>query len=353
MSALRRMRATETPIAFKPWVYEIAKNACIDAFRRSKRAEEISYDADDGSERLHLVSKGPTPEAAVDTRMSLDHLRGALRRALGGPPPDPRDARARRPELSPDRRAARDEPAVGGVHPLPRPAAPVRGVRGARLGRALSAHPGHHHRRQRRARGRARRAQDGASRLLLSAVPAGRVRRGLRRRRAHPEAHRAREDRRAAAAAGLPQAPHRRPWRRGERGDVGRRPRRDVGPALDGRSQLRGPRDALGQGTGEGGRRRRRRRRCRGGCPRHRPHRRHPPRRAARRHLQPGDPVARRRQLADHAPGRQRLEVAPAADRRRLRRSRRAVAPARRARAAVRARAAARSLPPRRSAAIP
>jgi RNA polymerase sigma factor (sigma-70 family) len=78
MSALRRMRATETPIAFKPWIYEIAKNACIDAFRRSKRAEEISYDADDGGERLHLVSKGPTPEAAVDTRMSLDHLRGAF-----------------------------------------------------------------------------------------------------------------------------------------------------------------------------------------------------------------------------------------------------------------------------------
>jgi RNA polymerase sigma factor (sigma-70 family) len=78
MSALRRMRATETPIAFKPWIYEIAKNACIDAFRRSKRAEEISYDADDGSERLHLVSKGPTPADAVDTRMSLDHLRGAF-----------------------------------------------------------------------------------------------------------------------------------------------------------------------------------------------------------------------------------------------------------------------------------
>jgi RNA polymerase sigma factor (sigma-70 family) len=78
MSALRRMRATDTPIAFKPWVYEIAKNACIDAFRRSRRAEEISYDADEGSERLHLVSNGPTPDAAVDTRMSLDHLRGAF-----------------------------------------------------------------------------------------------------------------------------------------------------------------------------------------------------------------------------------------------------------------------------------
>src|SRR5215210_3363057 len=42
ISALRRMRETERPIAFKPWVYEIAKNACIDQFRRSRRAEEVS-----------------------------------------------------------------------------------------------------------------------------------------------------------------------------------------------------------------------------------------------------------------------------------------------------------------------
>jgi RNA polymerase sigma factor (sigma-70 family) len=78
LSALRRMRATDARIAFKPWIYEIAKNACIDAFRRSKRAEEVSYDVEDGAERLRLVSNGPTPDAAVDTRMSLDHLRGAF-----------------------------------------------------------------------------------------------------------------------------------------------------------------------------------------------------------------------------------------------------------------------------------
>ena len=47
VSALRRMRQTERPIAFKPWVYEIAKNACIDAYRRGRRAEEVSFDADD------------------------------------------------------------------------------------------------------------------------------------------------------------------------------------------------------------------------------------------------------------------------------------------------------------------
>src|SRR3954466_3603167 len=81
MSALRRMRETDRPIVFKPWVYEIAKNACIDAFRRSKRAEEVSYDAEDGlggSEYGRLVSSTPTPGAAVDTRMSLEHLRGAF-----------------------------------------------------------------------------------------------------------------------------------------------------------------------------------------------------------------------------------------------------------------------------------
>src|SRR3954463_12437831 len=66
MSALRRMRDTERPIIFKPWVYEIAKNACIDAFRRTRRAELVSYDADEdlgGSDQGRLVSNGPTPDA--------------------------------------------------------------------------------------------------------------------------------------------------------------------------------------------------------------------------------------------------------------------------------------------------
>ena len=79
ISALRRLRATDAPIIFKPWVYEIAKNACIDAFRRSKRAEEVSYDADEnGLDRSRLVASGPTPDAAVDQRMTLRNLQGAF-----------------------------------------------------------------------------------------------------------------------------------------------------------------------------------------------------------------------------------------------------------------------------------
>src|SRR3712207_2447796 len=81
MSALRRMRETDRPIAFKPWIYEIAKNACIDQFRRSRRAEEVSYDADEGLGSAaygRLVTKDPAPDAAFETKQQLDQLRGAF-----------------------------------------------------------------------------------------------------------------------------------------------------------------------------------------------------------------------------------------------------------------------------------
>src|SRR3954463_12908483 len=81
MSALRRMRAPDRPIAFKPWVYEIAKNACIDQFRRSRRAEEVSYDAEEGlgaADYGRLVSTDAMPEAELESKQQLDHLRGAF-----------------------------------------------------------------------------------------------------------------------------------------------------------------------------------------------------------------------------------------------------------------------------------
>src|SRR5918998_1078329 len=81
MSALRRMRETERPIAFKPWIYEIAKNACIDQFRRSRRGEEVSYDAEEGlgsADYGRLVTKDPSPEVRFDQKQQLDHLRGAF-----------------------------------------------------------------------------------------------------------------------------------------------------------------------------------------------------------------------------------------------------------------------------------
>jgi RNA polymerase sigma factor (sigma-70 family) len=81
VSALRRMRQTDRTIAFKPWIYEIAKNACIDAFRRSRRAEEVSYDAEEGmgpADYGKLVATSAAPEVAVDNKQRLDDLCGAF-----------------------------------------------------------------------------------------------------------------------------------------------------------------------------------------------------------------------------------------------------------------------------------
>ena len=46
MSALRRLRSADQAIAFKPWIYEIAKNACIDEFRRGSRTREVPLEAE-------------------------------------------------------------------------------------------------------------------------------------------------------------------------------------------------------------------------------------------------------------------------------------------------------------------
>src|SRR3954462_11548033 len=76
VSALRRMRDTDRPIAFKPWVYEIAKNACIDQFRRARRTEEVSYDADEGmgaADYGRLTAPDATPDIAIERRQDLDN----------------------------------------------------------------------------------------------------------------------------------------------------------------------------------------------------------------------------------------------------------------------------------------
>ena len=80
VSALRRMRQTERPIAFKPWIYEIAKNACIDAFRRRRgrggllRRRGGLAPNDYG----RLVGSGPSPDDAVSAKEDIAHLQGAF-----------------------------------------------------------------------------------------------------------------------------------------------------------------------------------------------------------------------------------------------------------------------------------
>ena len=80
MSALRSLRRSDQDINFRPWIYEIAKNACIDHLRRARRAQEVSIDSDDFSpveeNRISQVASGT--DATVTRRNELESLRMAF-----------------------------------------------------------------------------------------------------------------------------------------------------------------------------------------------------------------------------------------------------------------------------------
>ncbi len=80
MSALRSLRRTDQEINFRPWIYEIAKNACIDHLRRARRTQEVSIDSDDFSpveeNRISQVASGT--DATVTRRNQLESLRMAF-----------------------------------------------------------------------------------------------------------------------------------------------------------------------------------------------------------------------------------------------------------------------------------
>jgi RNA polymerase sigma factor (sigma-70 family) len=80
ISALRGLRDTESPVAFKPWAYQIAKNASIDELRRVRRASEVPLDQEreSGEDILELFSSEPSPESAVESKQQLDDLRAAF-----------------------------------------------------------------------------------------------------------------------------------------------------------------------------------------------------------------------------------------------------------------------------------
>jgi RNA polymerase sigma factor (sigma-70 family) len=84
VSALRSLRATDQEIVFRPWIYQIARNACIDHLRRVKRTEEVSIDSDEFRPDFEGRLSGTAPEtyATVAQRQSLDDLQ----QAFGGLP---------------------------------------------------------------------------------------------------------------------------------------------------------------------------------------------------------------------------------------------------------------------------
>jgi RNA polymerase sigma factor (sigma-70 family) len=81
ISALHRLRTTERPIAFRPWIYQIARNACIDELRRNRHRLEVPLD--DGREwpdgEGGLPAREPGPELATESKQQIEDLRGAFR----------------------------------------------------------------------------------------------------------------------------------------------------------------------------------------------------------------------------------------------------------------------------------
>jgi RNA polymerase sigma factor (sigma-70 family) len=76
VSALRRMRSSDRAISFKPWIYEIAKNACIDELRRAQRTREVSIEQGSGEQ---LASAEPSPDTSFERGQQLAILNGAFR----------------------------------------------------------------------------------------------------------------------------------------------------------------------------------------------------------------------------------------------------------------------------------
>jgi RNA polymerase sigma factor (sigma-70 family) len=81
ISALCRLRDTERPIAFKPWIYQIARNACIDELRRTRRNRNVplEHQRESPDGEPDLLSRDPGPELAVESKQQLEDLRGAFR----------------------------------------------------------------------------------------------------------------------------------------------------------------------------------------------------------------------------------------------------------------------------------
>lgn len=77
LSALRRIRESDCAIAFKPWIYKIARNACVDEFRRLKRSKEVPIDHDGCDERL--TSPTPPPNTRFEQGQQFATLHAAFR----------------------------------------------------------------------------------------------------------------------------------------------------------------------------------------------------------------------------------------------------------------------------------
>ena len=80
ISALRGIGTLDRPAGFKPWLYRIAHNACIDHIRRHGKGREVPFDAYGlpPAEEIRLFRQLPSSHAALAQKENFSNLRKAL-----------------------------------------------------------------------------------------------------------------------------------------------------------------------------------------------------------------------------------------------------------------------------------
>ncbi len=80
ISALRGIGTLDRPAGFKPWLYRIAHNACIDHIRRHGKGREVPFDAHGlpPAEEIRLFRQLPSSHAALAQKENFTNLRQAL-----------------------------------------------------------------------------------------------------------------------------------------------------------------------------------------------------------------------------------------------------------------------------------
>ena len=80
LSALRSIRTLDRPAGFRPWLYRIAHNACVDTMRRRGRGEEVLFDASGMApgEEIRHFRQAPSSHATLAQKEEFRHLRQAL-----------------------------------------------------------------------------------------------------------------------------------------------------------------------------------------------------------------------------------------------------------------------------------
>ena len=80
ISALRGIGTLDRPAGFKPWLYRIAHNACVDHMRRRGKTEEVPFDSQGlpPAEEIRLFRQMPSSHAALAQKENFNNLRKAL-----------------------------------------------------------------------------------------------------------------------------------------------------------------------------------------------------------------------------------------------------------------------------------